>query len=200
MEPTLQLITSKELQSTPWKNGGGSTREISVFPENASFDDFIWRVSIAEVERSGAFSNFAGVDRQIVLTRGQHMILKNHTTRQSHTLSPFEAYFFTGEDRIECELPAGATSDFNLMVRRDQASGSVTCLNQACQIPLSSGHYLFHSALGEHQLRIDNQTITLAPGDSLYLPKNTNNTHLSMQPMNNASYLIAAHIHLRLTT
>lgn len=196
MDSTLQLIASKDLPSTSWKNGGGSTREIAVFPPNASFDDFVWRVSLAEVEQAGAFSCFSGIDRQIVLIRGQNMILHNRSAQHSETLRPFEAYAFAGEDSIDCELPTGPTSDFNLMVRRDQAIGSVSCWNQACQISLNPGHYLFHSVLGGHQLPVANQSITLEPGDSFYFYQNTKPTFLFTEPINEPSYLIAAHVHL----
>lgn len=196
MDSTLQLIASKDLPSTSWKNGGGSTREIAVFPSNASFDDFVWRVSLAEVEQAGAFSSFSGIDRQIVLTLGQNMILHNRSTQHSETLHPFKAYAFAGEDIIDCELPTGPTSDFNLMVRRDQATGSVSCWNQTCEISLNPGHYLFHSALGGHQLRIANQNITLGSGDSLYFYQNTKTTSFFTKPINESGYLIAAHVHL----
>lgn len=196
MDLTLQLIDSKDLQATLWKNGGGSTREIAVFPPNASFDDFVWRVSLAEVEQAGAFSSFSGIGRHIVLTRGQNMILHNRSTQHSETLRPFEAYAFAGEDIIDCELPTGPTSDFNLMVRRDQATGSISCWNQACEISLNSGHHLFHSALGGHQLRIANQNITLGSGDSLYFYQNTKPNSLFTEPINESGYLIAAHVRL----
>ena len=31
----------------PWKNGGGTTREVAVSPEGAGLDDFAWRISLA---------------------------------------------------------------------------------------------------------------------------------------------------------
>ena len=40
-------------QSRPWKNGGGETAEIVVWPPGAGFDGFDWRVSTARVAQDG---------------------------------------------------------------------------------------------------------------------------------------------------
>ena len=41
--------------AVPWKNGGGVTREIAVWPPGAGIDDFDWRISMAEVRGDGPF-------------------------------------------------------------------------------------------------------------------------------------------------
>jgi hypothetical protein len=46
------------------------TTEIAVYPAGATLDAFLWRVSIADVERDGPFSRFPGIDRTIVLLEG----------------------------------------------------------------------------------------------------------------------------------
>ena len=51
--------------AAPWKNGGGTTTEVAVFPAGASFDDFGWRISIADIARGGPFSQFPGIDRTL---------------------------------------------------------------------------------------------------------------------------------------
>ena len=57
----------------PWKNGQGVTREIAREP--AEGEDFLWRLSIAEVAASGDFSLFPGYDRTITLIEGAGMRL-----------------------------------------------------------------------------------------------------------------------------
>ncbi|MGI4858448.1 MAG: HutD/Ves family protein, partial [Janthinobacterium lividum] len=64
------------LAPVAWKNGGGTTSEIAVWPRAASFDAFVWRVSVAEIAQDGAFSDFPGVDRTIVLLSGAGMDLE----------------------------------------------------------------------------------------------------------------------------
>ena len=59
----------------PWKNGGGVTTEIAVFPEAAGLDDFEWRLSMATVATDGPFSLFAGVDRTLAVLDGEGIVL-----------------------------------------------------------------------------------------------------------------------------
>src|SRR3954453_19828990 len=61
----------------PWKNGGGSTTELAIFPNDStvSGDRFLWRVSIADVIVDGPFSRFAGYDRHIMMIEGSGMFL-----------------------------------------------------------------------------------------------------------------------------
>src|SRR5690554_7458074 len=199
METTSQLIPAAQLRATPWKNGGGSTREIMVYPPEAGFDTFSWRISLAEVAQPGAFSTFDGIDRHIVLTHGKSMVLHNQTQQSAYTLTPFAPYPFVGEDQIEGILPDGPTFDFNLMVRREHGHGTVQCYQQAQQHRLAASHYVFHCATGTHQLRFDDQEITLQAGDSLYWFQAQDGLTLLSEPLTTSSDLVVAHIQL-LTT
>ena len=50
------IIRLADCPSQPWKNGLGRTRELAVQPSVASMDDFLWRVSVAEVDSAAPFS------------------------------------------------------------------------------------------------------------------------------------------------
>ncbi|WP_243042151.1 HutD/Ves family protein [Dyella sedimenti] len=128
---SLHIIRAAELAPQPWKNGKGVTREIARFPANAGGEDFLWRVSIAEVDSAAPFSTFPGIDRQIVLLDGAgfHMTLDSERTHALTT--PFEPFAFPGEARVEIAMAGGATRDFNLMVRRAWGRGEV----RACREP-----------------------------------------------------------------
>ena len=55
----------------PWKDGGGVTEQIAVEPAGATVaGGFLWRLSMARVERSGPFSHFEGYDRSLLLLEG----------------------------------------------------------------------------------------------------------------------------------
>lgn len=127
------------LPETPWKNGGGSTREIACWPPGASLEDFGWRVSIATIERPGPFSQFVGVDRLISLLNGDgvHLTGPGADHLLQHPLEPFE---FRGETPIHC-VPLGApSSDFNVMSRRGSWRAEVQVLRTAVQLePASHG-------------------------------------------------------------
>ncbi|WP_175107708.1 HutD family protein [Pararobbsia alpina] len=120
------LIRGAELVAAPWKNGGGLTREIAAFPTGAALDAFVWRVSIAEVASSGAFSVFAGVDRTLVLLAGAGMMLNEAGGATLPLVQSLDIARFAGEAAIDARLVDGATRDFNLMVRRGAAVGEVS--------------------------------------------------------------------------
>lgn len=118
------------LPSQLWKNGGGTTREIAVTPPGAGVADFVWRVSVAEIERAGPFSPFPGVDRQIVLLSGAGVRLRGAVI--DHYLDrPLEPFAFAGEEPVEAELLAGASRDLNVMTRRGAARADLRVLHEA---------------------------------------------------------------------
>ena len=38
-----------DIVPTPWKNGGGATREIACWPPGTGLDSFDWRISVATI-------------------------------------------------------------------------------------------------------------------------------------------------------
>ncbi|HEU4539125.1 MAG TPA: HutD family protein, partial [Polyangiaceae bacterium] len=72
----MERFSLDALPAQPWKNGGGTTREIAAMPPDAGTSGFAWRVSVAEIARPGPFSAFPGVDRQIVLLAGEGVRLR----------------------------------------------------------------------------------------------------------------------------
>lgn len=119
--PVPRIVRGDALKAAPWKNGGGVTREIAAYPVGASLETFVWRVSVADIERAGPFSRFAGIDRTLVLLAGVGMHL-TEARGPTHALTqPLDIARFSGEAALDAQLIDGATRDFNLMVRRDGA-------------------------------------------------------------------------------
>lgn len=119
------IIRQQDCLSQPWKNGLGRTHEIAVRPPGTGSSDFLWRVSMAEVDSDASFSCFPGIDRQIVLLEGNGftMTLDNDCV---HALSaPLLPFAFPGEAAVAVTLIDGATRDFNLMFRRAQVRDEV---------------------------------------------------------------------------
>ncbi len=119
------MIQVDALPAIPWRNGGGTTRNLAVEPDGAGFDDFLWRVSIADVAQSGGFSQFPGVDRTIVLLNGDGMILSAADGSQIALNTPFVPHDFPGETAMDATLIGSATRDFNVMTRRGHARAIV---------------------------------------------------------------------------
>lgn len=119
----------------PWKNGGGCTREIACWPPGAGLGDFGWRVSIATIAAPGPFSVFQGVNRHIMLLDGDGVRLQSSDGRIDHRLdTPCLPFAFSGDATIDCTLLGGASSDFNVMVRRSQWHADVQVLGSAAAI------------------------------------------------------------------
>jgi uncharacterized protein len=114
----LRIIRSAEYPTRPWKNGGGTTRDIAVSPPGASLDDFDWRLSLARVDRDGPFSRFDNVDRTLVLLSGAMTL---HEQDRRIDLVRHEPVMFEGERAFAATVEGGATLDFNVMTRRGRA-------------------------------------------------------------------------------
>jgi len=114
----MRLIRFADLRETSWKNGGGTTTEIAVFPQGAGFEDFGWRISMARVAGEGPFSRFAGIDRTLTLIEGAGMRLaiEGH---EAVTLTTDSAPLpFRGDVATEAWLVNGPIRDLNVMTRR----------------------------------------------------------------------------------
>ena len=115
--PRWNLVRLDEVAPAPWRNGGGTTRELLALP-NAQ--DWLWRLSVAEVTQDGRFSPFAGVQRWFAVLRGAGVRL--HVDGQTHCLTVASPPLsFDGGALVDCTLIDGPTRDFNLMARSGTA-------------------------------------------------------------------------------
>lgn len=113
------LIPFAGLSPVPWKNGGGSTTEIAIGPPDSGFEDFDWRVSLATIEKDGAFSLFPGVDRTLALVEGHGMLLEIDGEPTLVTdAEPVVA--FDGSSEVTAKLSRGGSTDFNAMTRSER--------------------------------------------------------------------------------
>lgn len=159
------MIHLNDIPPSPWRNGGGVTRELIAWP---GADNWRWRMSVAEVAQSGPFSKFDGVQRWFaVLTgAGVRLTLGAQGSEQAHTLTQTSAPLcFDGEQPVACTLTDGATQDFNLMLRTGQGKahmgrvkGDYSCL---LKTPKIMAVYAITTVATVH---FDNQVLTLQPG------------------------------------
>lgn len=136
----LQRFSVSDLPLTPWKNGGGVTREIVCRPQAAGMDSFDWRISMATITRSGPFSVFAGIDRSIMLLAGGGVHLR-HSSGIDHRLdTPARPFAFAGDVALDCTLLGSESTDFNVMTRRDVVTARVQVhAEDATLTPAASG-------------------------------------------------------------
>jgi uncharacterized protein len=126
----MRIIRPSAHRVMPWKNGGGTTTEIAIDPPAADVGGrFRWRLSIAEVERSGPFSAFPGYERTIMVIAGRGMDLAVGGRPGRRLDRPFEPFVFSGGSPAECRLLDGPIRDFNLMVKRSSLRSRLEVLS-----------------------------------------------------------------------
>jgi uncharacterized protein len=166
------LVRLCDVAPAPWRNGGGVTRELAV---SAGKGEWHWRMSVAEVDASGPFSCFEGVDRWFVVLEGTGVQLdvQGQTLRLKHNSAPF---YFDGGATTYCTLLEGRTQDFNLMVRRSLAPARMLRINSSASFTLDApktiAAYAMNSGttvqIGSQAVRIPPQSLawtTLRAGD-----------------------------------
>ena len=129
---SVRVLTAADFVRQPWKNGGGFTTELAAYPPSPpggegrdEGEQFLWRVSIAEVETSGPFSDFTGYERTIMLLEGHGMELGFDAREPQRIDQPLRPFVFDGGWETTCRLLSGPVRDMNLMVRRDAAHGTM---------------------------------------------------------------------------
>lgn len=148
----------------PWRNGGGVTRDVAIFPPGAGDDDFLWRVSIATIDTAGPFSAFPGADRLLVPLAGTLSLTIGRESE--HRLQPGDpAFAFPGEAAVTGAPVGGACTVVNLMARRGLVRSQVELRTQ---IRASAGHILL-LAIEQTAVCLGGERFDLAPHDALLL-------------------------------
>lgn len=173
----MKVLRADQYATVPWRNGGGTTREIAICQDPQRHDDFLWRLSIASVTRSGPFSRFCGVDRTITLISGDPMVLRT-PTQVVNLLVDAPPFTFDGEVEISCELLGQPAIDLNVMtrrsffqhtVRRERFIGWTTVKGSADNTMVVSNGFLELSAGGRDSLRPLDAIADISPGSTLEL-------------------------------
>ena len=167
----IRLLSPLAYHATPWKNGGGTTTEIAVHPEGAGWDDFVWRVGIADIRKSGVFSSFPGIDRSIMLLdcpAGSGMTLSvdgNNIEMIQH-----EFVDFAGEAASHALLRGESARDFNVMTRRavmnHRRGWKSIAANESFRLGGANTRFVY-VATGEAHLVGTASARKVSPGESL---------------------------------
>ena len=164
-----RVIPSFEYRRERWRNGLGWTREILRVPDTGEWQV---RLSIAEIEQDAAFSAFPGIERELVLLRGQGLRLRFADGAVHTLLPPHDRMRFAGEAEIHGELVDGLTHDFNLMWRRDALDAELL------HRPLVGSMFFFtepatawaiHLLAGQAQFEGDTDLPPMDAGDTAWL-------------------------------
>jgi len=130
---TLHLIDVNAVAPQAWRNGGGQTRELWVWPSDGPWK---LRISRADIDRDGAFSAFPNVQRWFAVLQGAGVELQFGDSIRR--LRPGDAALhFDGALAPGCRLLDGPTQDLNLMA---VAAGDAQMVLAAADVPWSSRH------------------------------------------------------------
>lgn len=126
---TVAILTRDQQRAVPWRNGGGITREVMVEPTGATFDTgFLWRLSVADIEKDGPFSELPGLDRSMVVIEGPGLILEFPMGRREEVV-PLSVFRFPGEVPCAGRLIGGPVKDVNAMTARGKARHAVRVID-----------------------------------------------------------------------
>ena len=123
MSIDLKILQPSQVTPEPWANGGGRTRTLLAWPDPGHW---AVRISVADVEKAGPFSVFAGVDRWFAVLQGDGVNLT--TGGQAPVVvraADEEMHTFPGDVATNCALLGEATRDLNVMVRRGEARATI---------------------------------------------------------------------------
>ncbi len=139
---TLQIIHTHECASQPWRNGGGQTREMLVWPPKG---DWQLRISRADIAADGPFSAFPGVQRWFAVLQGAGVALALPVPQILRAGDvPLE---FDGAAAPDCSLLDGPTQDLNLMARQGRGCMQIVIAGQPWQRTLAM-HGLYTACAG----------------------------------------------------
>ncbi len=178
MSYELKVLRAAGYPRMPWKNGGGSTEEITR-DAGAGLEGFGWRLSIADIAESGGFSTFAGYQRVITVLQGDGMTLR-FDGEDTRPLLPLDPFAFRGESQVSCTLLGGAIRDFNLIYAPQRYSARLQWLKGEQRFFSSASTVLVFSVSDALQVQIGDHASQLGRHDCLQLDGNVGLVEVSI--------------------
>ncbi len=161
----IRLLRGADRVAVPWKNGGGVTREVAIWPPSAGVDDFDWRVSIAEVRNAGPFSQFVGIDRTLAILQGRLVLtFADHAVELTESGTPF---VFPGDVPCSGAPVEGPVIDLNVMVRRGRGGAHVDRVTHTTALAAVKAMLIVASASTD--IRLGTQDLTLQRFDAVLI-------------------------------
>lgn len=165
----IAVLRAADRIAMPWKNGGGVTREVAIWPPGSDVDTFDWRVSIAEVREAGPFSCFENIDRTLAVLQG-HLRLTFAGSKveldQDHL-----PVTFRGEIACSGTPVTGPVTDLNVMTRRGRARARLKRFLDGTLPGIATTTLLL--ARSDTHVQLDGQTYHLQPLDGLFTDRDS---------------------------
>jgi len=128
------IVHAPDIAPQPWRNGGGQTRELLAWPPDP---DWRVRISRADIESDGPFSEFPGVERWFTVLEGAGVALQ-FADGERMLKSGDAPLVFDGATAPGCRLLNGPTQDLNLMIRQGKGVMQTVQTQKAWFAPFSA--------------------------------------------------------------
>ena len=169
------VVRRADVKSVRWKNGLGVTSELAVWPSGTSMErlDFDWRISAANVDAAGPFSEFRGYDRILTITSGPGMRLDHGPYAAGAELRRMQPYQFSGDWPTVAQLVGDGVTDFNVICRRGRVRADVEPISigqERLRRTASAAHSFLHVCRGTVRIEWDpdRHVVSLDAGDSFW--------------------------------
>lgn len=116
-----RIIRTTDLTPQRWANGRGLTREIHREPATGTAGTAAWRLSLAEIERTGPFSTIPEMDRHLLSAAPVPLQLTIDAVVRA--LRHTEVVSFSGSAEVVTTAVHGTARALNLMIRRGNGGG-----------------------------------------------------------------------------
>ncbi|WP_216870473.1 HutD/Ves family protein [Modestobacter excelsi] len=139
---------------SPWRNGGGLTRELHAGAG--------WRLSVATIPAAAEFSVFPGRDRTLVVGRGRLRLAVAGRSLQQLSVGQLAA--FPGEAHVTAEPDGGVVQAVNVMVERPGRTASVQVLPVTGPAPAAAALVLLSGGASAGSEELDTFDAVLSAG------------------------------------
>ena len=157
----IRIVRAADVPALPWKNGGGTTRELLRLPATG---DWNLRISLADISADGPFSSFEGIERWFAVIEGNGVRLDWNGRERLMDTSAWPLCFDGGQ-APGCRLIDGPTRDLNVMARQGHAS--MLLMPAALHTPLR------WSGRGRGIFSLRRLVLQPGHGETIHLPKHT---------------------------
>jgi len=165
----IRILRAADRVAVPWKNGGGVTREIAVWPPASDLSTFDWRLSIAEVRDEGPFSVFENIDRTLTILGGRMALAFADRTVELDALSA--PLSFPGDVPCFGTPLGGPVVDLNVMTRRGRCGAQGSRI--AGEMKLPGARHVVVVAITETGVRVEAEALALHARDALLIENPT---------------------------
>lgn len=189
----LKILRTENYREGRWLNGLGLSWDIAAAPDGAGPHDFEWRMALARIDSSVAFSHYPDIDRIFTLIEGHGLDLVFNDRKILKVDKPFVPHGFPGDVKTACVVNNGPCRALNLFLRRSTWKASVRVLSANDNLNIPSQQTTLAFALeGSFKLSAGGtlncgDTLHLSPGESTDLEPKSEDALLYVATLTPAS-------------